>query len=229
MTPDLYHPKRDTEKEIPMKKLPLICSLAALVLALTALGLTLTSHPAARNVSPSQDGSLALTAQQAYCLEQLDHITDLVLERQVIPADCLRYVDDDLAQAVEAYNDSTVLLKLRYTRLATDIVDALVYEHAENPGDYQQPELYFDWIGRIAHYALYEDTYALCAADPVLGYTLAKESGGSYGLWPGYFHDQGLAYDQDLWQLGEDYFAQVDALLEQLDGARAAFSSKKED
>lgn len=193
-----------------MKKLPLFCSLAALAAALAALILVLLPRPA-----QSAD------AAEGYRLEKLNQITDMVLERQVVPADYLRYVDEELAQAVEEYNSATTLLILRYTQTATDVVNTLVYEHMESPGDYQQPELYFDWIGRIAHYALYENTLALCSADPVLGYTLAKEVGGSYGMWPGYFHEEGLA-DEDLRQQGEDYLTQVDTLLDQLDAARAA-------
>lgn len=40
-------------------------------------------------------------------------------------------------------------------------------------------------------------------------------------MWPGYFHEEGLA-DENLRQQGEDYLTQVDTLLDQLDAARAA-------
>ena len=90
-----------------MKRLPLFCSLAALAAALAALVLVLLPHPA-----QSAD------AAESYRLEKLNQITDMVLERQVVPADYLRYVDEELAQAVEEYNSATQLLKMNYSTWA---------------------------------------------------------------------------------------------------------------
>ena len=197
-----------------MKKLPLFCSLAALAAALAALILVLLPRPA-----QSAD------AAESYRLEKLNQITDMVLERQVVPADYLRYVDEELAQAVEEYNSATQLLKMNYSIWAEGVVESVLYDFGdapEPPDPYDRPERYYQMVDRLSTLAFYPNSTDFIFTDPVLSFSAAHESGGSYGLWAIYLHEDWYV-EEDLARQASDYFTQVDTLLDQLDAARAAF------
>ncbi len=207
------------------KKLPVLLSAAALAAGILALALTLVVLLRPAGPDPAE----------AYRMEKRDEIADMVLQRQVVPEDYLRYLDEPLAEEVRAYNEATANLHQHYAQMAGNIVNSLFYafddagELDENgqlrgPEAYQQPEHYYDWVGRIAHWAMYANTEALCSADPALCFTLGREAGGSYGMWPASFHQEGIA-DEDTRSWGEEYQALVDALLDRLDAARSGEES----
>lgn len=187
--------------------------LSALLLAAMVLSLAACAAPETPAVSP-------LTTNQRYALEKLDQVNDMVLARETVPADYLRYLPDDLAQLVEEYNDRTGELRVRFTVNAKNIVRSLLYDLEDRtaPPEYEYPELYYDWVGRISHYALFENITELCENDPSLSYPLCVEGGGSYGMWalPGHFYK-----DEDV-QLIEDYLLLVEQLLDAFDAAREA-------
>lgn len=148
-----------------------------------------------------------------YRLGKLNEVNDLVLGRETVPADYLRYLPDDVKALVEKYNEQTGRMRVNYTGKAMQIVSALFYEGKSDPGNYDQSALYYEWIGRISHYALYENVDELCRNDPYLAYPLMVEEGGSYGMWPQFIHDR---------ENGEEtgYFALVERLLDAMDAAR---------
>ncbi len=190
------------------------------------LALTLTLSLAACSVSSIAPAPQAATPQtdpsRAYALEKLNEVNDMILERSIVPEDYLRYLPEDLAEAVKGYNEETALFHIFYTSVATDITTGLFYEHQKNPGDYTHSDLYDEWVGRISHYALYKNVTELCNNDPYLSYTLAKEAGGSAGTWP-YYIETGM-YDRDTSFSRNGYLTLVDSLLTQFDQARAALS-----
>ena len=186
--------------------------LSALLLATVTLFLTACTAPPAAQ----------LTANQAYSLEKLNQVNDMVLERETVPSDYLRYLPDELARLVEEYNDQTGELRVYFTGHAQSIVYSLLYDLEDRTAlrEYEYPELYYDWVGRISHYALFGNITELCENDPCLSYPLYRESGGSYGMWalPGLFYT-----DEDI-QLIEDYLRLVEQLLDAFDAARETAS-----
>lgn len=148
-----------------------------------------------------------------YRLEKLNEVNDLVLGREAVPADYLRYLPDNVKALVKEYNEQTGRMRVNYTGKAMQIVSSLLYEHKSDPGNYDQSALYYEWIGRISHYALYENVDDLCRADPYLAYPLMVEEGGSYGMWPQLIHDREGKEEKD-------YFALVERLLDAMDAAR---------
>ena len=185
--------------------------LSALLLAAMILSLAACAAP-----EHSDDSSL--TANQRYALEKLDQVNDMVLTRETVPSDCLRYLPDDLAELVEEYNDQTGNLRIRFTANARRVVHSLLYdlEDRTEPLVYEYPQVYYDWVGRISHYALFENFTELCENDPSLSFPLYVEGGGSYGMWalPSHFYD-----DRDVQEL-QDYLRLVEQLLDAFDAAR---------
>ena len=186
--------------------------LTALLLAAMILSL------AACTVPPATPEAAQPTANQAYSLEKLNQVNDMVLERETVPADYLCYLPDELAQLVEEYNNLTGELRIRFTANARSIVHDLLYnlEDRTAPRVYEYPELYYDWVGRISHYALFENFTELCENDPSLSYPLYVEGGGSYGMWalPSHFYQ-----DRDVQEI-QDYLRLVEQLLDAFDAAR---------
>ena len=150
---------------------------------------------------------------------RIDAVSQLVLDREVVPEDYLRWLDEETAQAVERYNDGTVRWTQYFANYAHSVAEGLFYEHKESPGDYDQPMLYYEWIGRISHLALYRNADELLLTDPYLVWPLAKESGGSYGLWASRIHAQSSLGDETYGELMA-YLDETDALLDALDEAR---------
>ena len=191
------------------KKLPVVsvlCSAGALLTAAIALALALT-RPAAP------------TADAAYRAEKCNEVNDRILDREIVPEDYLRYLPDALVEPVKQYNADTASLKSNYEGRAAQIAASLLYEHSEDPGDYQRGDLFYTMADHISTSSLFRDVQSRCLVDPVLCYTLSKEAGGSAGMWP-YYMEQGLGEDEGLHQQRLDYLDSVDALLDQFDAAR---------
>ena len=176
----------------------------AVVLALL-LFLSFTACVTVNNSEPASDDASVTT-------EQMGEITGLVLRREIIPQNYFRYLDVSLVQQAERYNELTSQLHLYYTGRAAEIAKALLYEHSEDPGDYHHSQLYYEWIGGIARYALYENAAELCCNDDYLAYPLAKEAGGSFGMWAHRLHED--VSDEIKEQLTE-YFTLIDTFLTQ--------------
>lgn len=171
-------------------------------------------------------GAASPQPDAAYRLEKLNEVNDMVLRREAVPEDYLRYLSESLAEEVRAYNQSTASMEVNYSDYAIAVANSLFYEiyDREDPGDYERPELYYQWVGRITRLALYRNTYELCLNDPLLIYPLSIEAGGSYGMWPLHFHEHIFNSDAEYLQMGEDYFSQIDLLLTHMDGERAALA-----
>lgn len=212
-----------------MKKyLALIISSAALLLSVGALIWTLsdlsTPAPAPSTVStPPTETSPPADLSAACALEKLNEMNDMVLHREAVPQDYLRYLPESLAETVGQYNTDTSVMKDNYSDYAVGVVTALLYEHNEDPGDYLRGELFYSMVDRISTLALYRNADLLCRGDPVLSYTLAKESGGSYGMWAYRTHEADRIGEERA-RLVKDYVTLLDELFEQLDMARAALT-----
>ena len=170
-------------------------------------------------------GSPAATidAAEAYRLEKLNEVNDMVLERKAVPEDYLRYLPEDLREPVKQYNADTMGMKLSYEQRGSSIAEGLLYEHGEDPGDYERGDLFYSMADRISTLSLYGNVNQLCNLDPVLTYTLAKEGGGSWGMWA-YYIEHGN-YDTETKQRRAEYLDGVYALLDQFDAYRASLTS----
>lgn len=173
--------------------------------------------------APAPDVAGTLDAAAAYRLEKLNEVNDMVLAREAVPEDYLRYLPEDLREPVKQYNADTMEMKVSYEQRGTRIAESLLYEHKEDPGDYERGELFYSMADRISTLSLYRNVNQLCNLDPVLTYTLAKEGGGSYGMWA-YYIEHGN-YGVETKQRRAEYLDSVDALLDQFDAARTALST----
>lgn len=111
---------------------------------LTALLLAAMILSLASCATPEPPAAPSLTANQRYTLEKLNQVNDMVLARETVPADYLRYLPDDLAELVEEYNNRTGELRVRFTCNAKSIVHGLLYNLDDRtpPREYEYPELY---------------------------------------------------------------------------------------
>jgi len=214
------------------KKLTLICSLAALVVAAAALAVVLTvprpaiqaddtpSPPAASASAPVPTHS----PQDAYRLEKLNAVNDLVLDRQVVPGDYLRYLDQDLAEQVEGYNAALADARgetIRYAKGWADTFremspeDDWYDEALASYGRYlEEGDNYHRFIEEFSAALLYPNADDFTLFGTVVGYPAGNEMGGSGGLWAtGYYLNKGPV--EELTQV-------VEELLDRFDAARAA-------
>ena len=194
--------------------------------------------PADRPVAAGTEPAQGLSPEDTYRLEKLNAVCDMVLERQVVPEPYLRYLDGELAQGVADYNQATAGLKQRYLYFADRVAKSLSQPpdgsapEEEPPPDYYQwfvegyhPERYYAFIDRLSALALFSNAPELLRGDPITGYPSVVESGSSYGLWAWALHEDFHAGDETA-QAVQDYFAQCEALLDQIDVARAAFGAQ---
>ncbi len=198
-----------------MKRYAHFYVLSACILLAAAL---LAFAPGRSAASPAQPAPA-----DAYRVEKLNEVSDMVLGREVVPQDYLRYLPEALHEPIEQYNAETCVLKNNYGHHAVGIAKSLFYERDKDPGDYLRGDLFYAMIDRISTLALYRNAEQLCQTDPVLSYPLTKESGGSYGIWAYMLHKQ-AAVGEDLAQQIQDYFTMIDGLLAQLDDSRQALS-----
>lgn len=214
------------------KKLPLFCSLAALAVAAAALAAVLTlprtAAPADPALSPAPESVSApapiLSPQDAYRLEKLNEVNDLVLDRQVVPEDYLRYLDQALSEEVKAYNVALVNAKAETVRYAKEWADSFRdlspeddwYDEAfARYGQYlKEGDNYFRFIEEFSTALLYPNASDFTLFATVVGYPAASEIGGSGGLWAtGYYLDKSWT---------DTLTSAVDELLTQFDAARGA-------
>jgi len=205
------------------KKLPLICSLAALAVAAAALvaALTLPRPTAQEDATPSP--APAAGVQDAYRLEKLNAVNDMVLDRQVVSEDYLQYLDGDLAEKVETYNAALVNAKAETVRYAKEWADTFRAGEGEDWYDeafagygryLKEGDNYFRFIEEFSTALLYPNYNDFTFFATVVGYPAAREAGGSGGLWAtGYYLDR-------TWV--DALTSAADELLDQFDAARAA-------
>lgn len=62
-------------------------------------------------ISGRAEDSSALSAENAYRLEKINEVNDLVIQRQVVPEGYFRYLGEELAAAIEEYNSKTTGLR----------------------------------------------------------------------------------------------------------------------
>ena len=163
-----------------------------------------------------------------YRLEKLNEVSDMVLDRKIVPDSYLCYLEEDLAASVAEYNTATSGLFSDYRSFAADVLDSILMEQPENSrGWYGQvletPEMRLEWEERLAHAALYQNSWELLRADPSLvGHHLMQEAGGSGSLFASALHEDWYM-DEDLAARVKEYFVQVEQLCGQLDQTRAGF------
>ena len=141
-------------------------------------------------------------------------IRDMVLAREVIPADYLRYLDEELAAQAETYNLETANLKSQYTVYAKEQIHGMFTYYRNSEPErlnyFASEELICEAAAHLARCALYRNPQELFYEDPAMAYALSGEEGGSGSLWGGAVH-QGF-------QVGENLSIEVKAYLDQVDG-----------
>ena len=149
-------------------------------------------------------------------------VRDMVLAREVIPADYLRFLDQDLAAQAEEYNAETASLKSQYTVYAKEQIHSMFQYYRENEPErlnyFASEELICEAAAHLARCALYRNAQQLFYEDPAMAYALSGEEGGSGELWAAALH-QGFQAGGNLVMEVEAYLDQVDAFVDALDGA----------
>lgn len=212
-----------------MKKLPtiaLIVALAAAILALAALvaAIALPQPTAPEDATPGQ------SAQDAYRLEKLNEVSDMALARQVVPEDYLRYLDEAVAEKVEAYNAALCNAKIGALQYAKDWAESIRASKDLSPEDdgydaafadygryLDEGDNYYRFIEEFSTALLYPNHSDFTVFGTVVGYPAGSEVGGSGGLWAtGYYLGD--------WKrvVVEELATAVDELLDQCDAARQA-------
>ena len=147
-------------------------------------------------------------------------VRDMVLAREVIPADYLRFLDQDLAAQAEEYNAETASLKSQYTVYAKEQIHSMFQYYRENEPErlnyFASEELICEAAAHLARCALYRNAQQLFYEDPAMAYALSGEEGGSGSLWGGAVH-QGFQVGENLSIEVKVYLDQVDGFLEALD------------
>lgn len=154
--------------------------------------------------------------------EALAQIRDMVLAREAIPADYLRYLDQDLAARAEEYNQETANLKSRYTVYAKEQMQGMFEYYRTNEPErlnyFASEELICEAAAHLARCALYRNPQELYYEDPAMAYALSGEEGGSGSLWAAGVH-QSFYAGENLVTGVENYLDQVDAFVDALDRA----------
>lgn len=193
-----------------MKQALYALAAAILVSALALCWAVKTAAPAAASVP--EDPRAEIRAQ----------VRDMVLAREVIPADYLRLLDQDLAAQAEEYNAETANLKSQYTVYAKEQIHSVFeYYRTEEPerlNYFASEELICEAAAHMARCALYRNALQLFYEDPAMAYALSGEEGGSGALWAKAVH-QGFQAGGNLVAEVEAYLDQVDAFVDALDGA----------
>lgn len=193
-----------------MKQALYALAAAILVSALSLCWAVKTAAPAAASVP--EDPRAEIRAQ----------VRDMVLAREVIPADYLRLLDQDLAAQAEEYNAETANLKSQYTVYAKEQIHSVFeYYRTEEPerlNYFASEELICEAAAHMARCALYRNALQLFYEDPAMAYALSGEEGGSGALWAKAVH-QGFQAGGNLVAEVEAYLDQVDAFVDALDGA----------
>lgn len=212
-----------------MKKLStvaLIVALAAAALALAALvAVTALPRPAAPEAAaPGQ------SAQDAYRLEKLNEVSDMALTRQVVPEDYLRYLDEAVAEKVEAYNAALCNAKMGTLQYAKGWAESIRACKDLSPADngydtafadygryLDEGDNYYRFIEEFSTALLYPNYSDFTVFGTVVGYPAGSEVGGSGGLWAtGYYLADWQKREIDA--LG----VAADELLNEADAARRA-------
>ena len=190
---------------------------ALYVLAASILGSALALCWAVKTAAPA-----AAAVPEDPRAEIRAQIRDMVLAREVIPADYLRYLDEDLAAQAEEYNAETANLKSQYTVYAKEQIHSLFQYYRENEPErlnyFASEELICEAAAHMARCALYRNAQSLFYEDPAMAYALSGEEGVSHGVWAAAIH-QGFQVGGNLAATVETYLDQVDAFIDALDGA----------
>ena len=190
---------------------------ALYVLAASILGSALALCWAVKTAAPA-----AAAVPEDPRAEIRAQVRDMVLAREVIPADYLRYLDEDLAAQAEEYNAETANLKSQYTVYAKEQIHSVFeYYRTEEPerlNYFASEELICEAAAHMARCALYRNALQLFYEDPAMAYALSGEEGGSGALWAAAIH-QGFQVGGNLAATVETYLDQVDAFIDALDGA----------
>ena len=196
------------------------CTIFFLALA-AALLLNACAEPAAPSAAvpgPSR----------AYALEKLNEVSDMVLNRQVVPEDYLRYLDETSSEKVAEYNVGLANAKtvvVCYAKGWADTFrdmnafpeDAPGYDAAfAGYGRYlEEGDNYFRFIEEFSSALLYPNHYDFTLFEAFAGYPAGSETGGSGGLWAsGYYLDKAPM---------DELTAAASDLLDQLDAVRAGW------
>lgn len=215
-----------------MKRITCILLVLAMAMALSACGGQ--ADAPASDVTPSaapapSSGAAQPDPNRAYALEKLNEVNDMVLNRQMVPQDYLRYLDEPLAIKMVEYNSTLSSAKAITIRYAKGWADSFRNMTPEDDwydaafasyGRYlEEGDNYFRFIDEFSTALLYPNSYDFPLFGTVVGYPAGSEAGGSGGLWA-----TGFYLSDSEKQCISALTALVDDLLDQFDAARAAWA-----
>lgn len=190
---------------------------ASILLSALALAWAVRSRPA--------EAETAAEAAERCRLEKVAEISTMVLNREIVPAEYSRYLDEETAKAVEAYNGESSYLREFFVQYAEKNIRNLAQYYQDSgmelPLFCTDERVLMQAAHHIASCALYREPYCHYGQDPAAQRIVMKESGSSGGLWLGRIH-----WEHNLMMAGADkeavrrverYLDQVDALLDALD------------
>lgn len=174
---------------------------------------------------PVPEADPAAEAAERCRLEKVAEISTMVLNREVVPAEYSRYLDEELAEAVKEYNTESSYLREFYVQYAEKNIRGLAQYYQDSgmelPLFCTDERVLMQAAHHIASCALYREPYCHYGQDPAAQRIAMKESGGSGGLWldaPHWGHNLMMAgADREEVRRVERYLDQVDALLDALD------------
>lgn len=152
-------------------------------------------------------------------------IAEMVEKRKEIPEDYLLSVDGVLRQELHAYNDATKRLRTYYTdwgvRIAHNydlryLLFGIEYKPERDQYLFRYVANHYEtFSGRFGQACLYPDAPHRVWKDRYLSGFARFDSGGSYGLWASFMHENFYVGD-DIANQVADYFQLIDRLSSRL-------------
>lgn len=173
--------------------------LAIILAAFLAVGLTACGNPA------------DMSREALY-----DDLADMIDDREQVPEAYLACLEEPLAARLRDYNEQTAALRDYYTQKGLGI--------AENFDPWLQifgirdrwTVHYELFSGRYARHCLYPDASRRVWRDQYLHAFADFSSGGSYGLWASWMHEDVVMGDWFTAERIQGYFELIDGLTEEL-------------
>jgi hypothetical protein len=151
-----------------------------------------------------------------------------IINREVVRDDYLIgiSIDDQLKEDIKEYNELVPILKGFFSYQAFRTLKSLFMLEDEDDEDSYKPsvvkylELPADfrrYVEIITDLSLYRNCAKLMSSDPRLVFIISVESGGSYGMWPYFWHTEYLRGHEDIKERLNRLFDLVDSIIVSLD------------
>lgn len=184
------------------------------------------------DVETTPDTALGLEALKiSRKVEMVDKVGDMILNREVVPDAYFYYLEDskDLLDSVKTHNRLTAEWTEYFTQEATRVMIAL-FELKEQDGSVMSDNAFVflkmpaeigELVERICNYSLYRNCTELILSDTKLARVISGELGGSYGMWPHFWHTERIQDEDTKVRLAE-YLDLEDHLIPQIEEYRSS-------